>query len=95
VLPLLGLVRLGDPKVAERFDEEHLSVAMDARGHGDRARAALESHHPERRFVGEQHLRDALQGTALHRLGYAPSLVLDGNVVEGCAERYRWFLAEH
>jgi AcrR family transcriptional regulator len=29
VLPLLGLVLFGDPKVARRFYREHLSVAMD------------------------------------------------------------------
>ncbi len=29
VLPLLGLVLFGDPKVARRFYEEHFSVAMD------------------------------------------------------------------
>jgi len=29
VLPLLGLVLFGDPKVAQRFYREHLSVAMD------------------------------------------------------------------
>jgi AcrR family transcriptional regulator len=29
VLPLLGLVLFGDPKVAQRFYREHLTVAMD------------------------------------------------------------------
>jgi AcrR family transcriptional regulator len=29
VLPLLGLVLFGDPKVARRFYREHFSVAMD------------------------------------------------------------------
>jgi len=29
VLPLLGLVLFGDPKVARRFYEEHFAVAMD------------------------------------------------------------------
>ena len=29
VLPLLGLVLFGDPKVAQRFYREHFSVAMD------------------------------------------------------------------
>ncbi len=32
VLPLLGLVLFGDPKVARRFYQEHFSVAMDRLG---------------------------------------------------------------
>jgi AcrR family transcriptional regulator len=32
VLPLLGLVLFGDPKVAQRFYTEHLTVAMDRLG---------------------------------------------------------------
>ena len=42
VLPLLGLVLFGDPKVARRFYREHLAVAMDRLG---QAWAQVEERH--------------------------------------------------
>jgi AcrR family transcriptional regulator len=50
VLPLLGLVLFGDPKVARRFYREHLSVAMDRLAEAWReveVRYGFEFEHPE------------------------------------------------
>jgi AcrR family transcriptional regulator len=50
VLPLLGLVLFGDPKVARRFYREHFSVAMDRLAgawHEVEVRYGFELEHPE------------------------------------------------
>jgi len=50
VMPLLGLVLFGDPKIAKRFYREQLVVAMDQLGEAwaeVQRRHGVEGHHPE------------------------------------------------
>jgi AcrR family transcriptional regulator len=61
VLPLLGLVLFGDPKVARRFYREHFSVAMDRLAH---AWADVQARYGRRGDLAAVSAR-AVMGTAL------------------------------
>jgi AcrR family transcriptional regulator len=66
VLPLLGLVLFGDPKVAKRFYREHLAAAMDRladtwQSVADRQGLALDSQHLTARAVMGMALMLALE----------------------------------
>ncbi|SEP10689.1 TetR/AcrR family transcriptional regulator [Trujillonella endophytica] len=72
VLPLLGLVLFGDPKVARRFYRENFAVAMDRLGSAWQAVEDRYGHH-----VGAQDI------TARAVMGMALMLALDGHHGKG------------
>ncbi|HUC38011.1 MAG TPA: helix-turn-helix domain-containing protein [Acidimicrobiales bacterium] len=61
VLPLLGLVMFGDPKVARRFYRDHLAVAMDRLGAAWRQVEERQEHHFESANIAAR----AIMGIAL------------------------------
>ena len=80
VLPLLGLVLFGDPKVAQRFYREHLTVAMDRLAAWsppantlDEWLAQAEAHSPELRQL-QARLESARLDVEKARAGHLPTL---------------------